>query len=169
MAAMSSDLQTAKLVDAYTRLSRESLPSLLDLYDEQASFKDQFNDVRGRAAIERIFSQMFDELREPRFVVLVSASEGDEAFLTWELHFLRQSGQAMTIRGASHIRFTAMGRVAVHRDYWDAAEELYAKLPLLGVLMRALRRRLSTPQLPQPLPSSRTSYAPSRRCWRRNG
>lgn len=67
MAAMSSDLQTAKLVDAYTRLSRESLPSLLDLYDEQASFKDPFNDVRGRAAIERIFSQMFDELREPRF------------------------------------------------------------------------------------------------------
>jgi len=32
-------------------------------------------------------------------------------------------------------------RVAVHRDYWDAAEELYEKLPVLGSLMRWLKRR----------------------------
>ncbi|MGO1254794.1 MAG: nuclear transport factor 2 family protein, partial [Alcaligenes aquatilis] len=30
------------------------------------------------------------------------------------------------------------------RDYWDAAEELYAKLPLLGLLMRWLRRKVSS-------------------------
>jgi hypothetical protein len=29
---------------------------------------------------------------------------------------------------------------AVHRDYWDAAEELYEKLPLLGSLMRWWKR-----------------------------
>jgi steroid delta-isomerase len=148
MVAISSDPRTVTLVDAYTRLSRESLPGLLELYDEQATFKDPFNDVRGRAAIGRIFSQMFDELREPRFEVFVCASERDDAFLTWELLFLRQSGgQPMTIRGASHIRFDAAGRVAVHRDYWDTTEELYAKLPLLGPFVRALGRRLSTPQL----------------------
>jgi len=33
--------------------------------------------------------------------------------------------------------------VTYHRDYWDTAEELYAKLPLLGGLMRLLRRRLA--------------------------
>ena len=27
----------------------------------------------------------------------------------------------------------------MHRDYWDAAEELYEKLPLLGALMRWLK------------------------------
>jgi hypothetical protein len=30
-----------------------------------------------------------------------------------------------------------------HRDYWDAAEELYEKLPVIGVLMRAMRSRLA--------------------------
>jgi hypothetical protein len=33
------------------------------------------------------------------------------------------------------------GRITVHRDYWDAAEELYEKLPLVGRLMRWLKRR----------------------------
>ena len=55
-----------------------------------------------------------------------------------------EGGQPLTIRGASHIvvcEDQARWRVAVHRDYWDAAEELYEKLPVLGSLMRWLKRR----------------------------
>ncbi|MDR7269726.1 ketosteroid isomerase-like protein [Pelomonas saccharophila] len=147
MPATSADPRTHRLVQAYTGLTRESLPALLSLYHAQASFKDPFNDVLGRPAIERIFSQMFEELHEPRFVVQTAATEGNEAFLGWEMHFRRQArGAPMTIRGASHLRYSSAGLVFVHRDYWDAAEELYAKLPVLGLLMRALQRRLSTPQ-----------------------
>ncbi|MFT7773740.1 nuclear transport factor 2 family protein [Roseateles sp.] len=147
MPMTSCDVRTRQLVDAYVGLSRETLPALLALYEEKASFKDPFNEVGSRPAIERIFSQMFDELREPRFVVMNAASEGNDAFLTWELRFLRQAnGASMAIRGATHLQFSPAGLVTMHRDYWDAAEELYAKLPLLGTLMRALRRRLSTPQ-----------------------
>lgn len=140
------DARTTRLVDAYERLTPERLPELLALYDDTAAFKDPFNDVRGRAAIGRIFRQMFEELREPRFTVQVAASEGEHAFLTWELHFMRAAGRPMVVRGASHIRYSPAGLVEAHRDYWDAAEELYAKLPVLGLLMRALRRRLATPQ-----------------------
>lgn len=35
----------------------------------------------------------------------------------------------------------ADGRIAQHRDDWDAAEELYEKLPAIGALMRWLKRR----------------------------
>ena len=45
------------------------------------------------------------------------------------------------IHGGSHLRFAPDGRIAEHRDYWDAAEELYAKLPVIGALMRWLRAR----------------------------
>jgi hypothetical protein len=34
--------------------------------------------------------------------------------------------------------------VTLHRDYWDAAEELYEKLPVVGGLMRLIKRRLAT-------------------------
>jgi steroid Delta-isomerase len=139
-----SDARTATLVDAYVQLVPANLDRLLALYEEHATFKDPFNDVSGRTAIERIFRQMFEELREPRFTVHASACEGDDAYLTWSLQFRRQAGGgSMTIRGATHLRYGSTGLVAMHRDYWDAAEELYAKLPLLGVLMRALQRRLS--------------------------
>jgi hypothetical protein len=45
------------------------------------------------------------------------------------------------IRGGSHLLLAADGRIAEHRDYWDAAEELYEKLPLIGGLMRWLKAR----------------------------
>jgi hypothetical protein len=48
------------------------------------------------------------------------------------------------ILGASHIVFNAQGLVSLHRDYWDAAEELYEKLPIVGSVMRWLKRRANT-------------------------
>jgi hypothetical protein len=47
------------------------------------------------------------------------------------------------MRGVSHLRFAADGKVNYHRDYWDTGEELYMKLPGLGTLMRGLRRVLA--------------------------
>ena len=82
----------------------------------------------------------FDELEQ----AISTVEQGTSAFLTWEFRFrMKRFDTATTqvIRGATHLRFAADGRVAMHRDYWDAAEELYEKLPVLGALMRWLRRQ----------------------------
>ena len=44
------------------------------------------------------------------------------------------------------VTFAANGKVTLHRDYWDAAEELYARLPVLKWLMRALARQAAAPR-----------------------
>lgn len=49
--------------------------------------------------------------------------------------------RAFVIPGGSHLKFTADGLVDFHRDYWDAAEELYEKLPVVGRLMHWLKKR----------------------------
>jgi hypothetical protein len=77
MPALSSDLRTSRLADADAGPTRKNLPAVLALYDEQATFKDPFNEVSGRAAIDRIFRHMFDALRQPRFVVRSAALSGE--------------------------------------------------------------------------------------------
>ena len=141
---MPSDLRLVALIEFFESLQPATVQRIDDLYAPDASFKDPFNEVRGVAAIKRIFDHMFAQVDAPAFRVQAAAVEGDTGFLEWTMHFRRRgSAREETIRGASAVRFDADGRVAVHRDYWDAAEELYAKLPLLGALMRALRRRLA--------------------------
>ena len=126
-------------------LGVEDLPRLGELYAPQAFFKDPFNEVRGTQAIEAIFAHMFRTLEQPRFIVHEAVLQGEQCFLTWDFVFRpRTSGsQPLTVRGASHLQFGADGRITRHRDYWDAAEELYEKLPVLGALMRWLKRRVN--------------------------
>lgn len=139
------DTQAAvtQLVQLYEQLSPEALPQLGACYAPDARFKDPFNHVRGVAAITQVFTHMFATLERPRFVVLERLVQGDRACLTWEFHFRLRRWRPQVdqcIRGATMLHFDADGRVASHRDYWDAAEELYEKLPGVGTLMRWLKR-----------------------------
>jgi hypothetical protein len=87
---------------------------------------------------------MFANLMQPRFVVTGRVVQGRQCFLTWEFHFgfkTFKRGENQVILGASHLVFSEHGLVTLHRDYWDAAEELYEKLPWVGGLMRWLKRR----------------------------
>lgn len=131
-----------RLIVFYETLTPATLPHIADVYAADASFKDPFNDIVGHAAINKVFEHMFVRLREPRFVVIEQMGRGEQAFLTWEMQFrfVRWPEQPRVIRGATHLRFDADGKVAMHRDYWDAAEELYEQLPVVGALMRYLKR-----------------------------
>ena len=138
-------LDVGPLIEFYESLAPDSVGRIADLYAADAWFKDPFNEVRGSVAIERIFRHMFAQVREPRFAVWRQFVVGDEAMLLWEFGFRLRNWRPRTlqrVRGASHLRFDAAGRVTHHRDYWDSAEELYAKLPLLGCAARGLQRAL---------------------------
>lgn len=139
---MSADAALERVVRFYETLTPASIAQVREVYAAGASFKDPFNEVQGHDAIVRIFEHMFVQVAEPRFVVRERMRQGAHAFLTWEFRFrMRHLGRGdVLVRGASHLVFDAGGQVALHRDYWDAAEELYEKLPLLGGLMRLLKR-----------------------------
>jgi steroid Delta-isomerase len=129
----------------FESITETTLPQLRDFYAADAYFKDPFNEVRDVAAIEHIFAEMYVSLLDPRFVVHSKVEQGDEAFLTWDFQFRIKKlkpNVTQTIRGSSHLKFDVHNRVCYHRDYWDAAEELYEKLPLIGGLMRFLKRRV---------------------------
>ncbi len=136
-----------RIVQLYQELAPDRLSELEACYAPDAYFKDPFNEVRGVPAIRRIFEHMFTALQAPRFVITQQIVQDHRAFLEWEFRFRLSRWKPdveQCIKGASFLSFDEQGRVSHHRDYWDAAEELYAKLPLLGVLMRWLRRKLAT-------------------------
>lgn len=137
-----ADPRVERIRDYFEHLRREDLARIGAIYAADARFKDPFNEVQGTAAIARIFEHMFESLDSPRFVVHEARADGPQAFLTWDFVF-RRGGRELVVRGATHLVLAADGRIAVHRDYWDAAEELYEKLPLIGGLMRWLRRRIA--------------------------
>jgi len=133
-----------ELLDWYATLTADSVRLAADYYDPAAHFKDPFNDVTGLAAIMGIFDHMFVSTTHPRFVMHDKILQNSQAFVSWTFEF-EFRGRPYRILGASHLKFNAGGMVTEHRDYWDAAEELFQKLPLVGAPVRWLRRRFRAP------------------------
>jgi len=142
----SGDPRIDRLVVLFESLSPSDLSRLAEVYAAEAQFKDPFNEVRGVPAIRAVFEHMYVALDRPRFIVRDIVVQGDQCLLTWDFlfHLRRFNSELQTVRGASHLKFDAGGLIAVHRDYWDVAEELYEKLPGIGGLMRWLKRRANS-------------------------
>jgi ketosteroid isomerase-like protein len=131
-----------KLKQWYATLTIETLPDIYLFYAADASFKDPFNEVRGIAAIEQIFSHMFQTTEHPSFSFIDTIQQGNQAFLSWQFKF-GLNGKEYEVKGGTHLYLDDAGLITMHRDYWDAAEELWQKLPVLGTLVRWLRRKFS--------------------------
>lgn len=142
---MTADEKTVQaLVQFFEQLDPASLHRLAQFYAPQAYFKDPFNEVHGSDAIRQLFEHMYKVLEQPHFLITDRVVQESQCVLMWEFRFRFKRfdrHRDQVIRGSSHVRFDAHGRVAYHRDYWDAAEELYEKIPGLGTLMRWLRRQ----------------------------
>ena len=141
-----ADARVARIVEAFETLTPADVARMGEFYAAEAVFKDPFNEVRGVPEIERVFSHMYVALDGPYFVVKDVLVQGDQCFLSWDFHFRfrRFSRELQTVRGASHLVLNERGLITLHRDYWDAAEELYEKLPGVGALMRWLKRQANS-------------------------
>ncbi len=146
-ALLDIDTAASHIQQGFEGLTLGGVDALSQLYAVDAKFKDPFNDVQGRGAIAHIFRHMFSQVDAPKFVVTAligkngTESRCPQIFMRWNFSFVAR-GAAQTIHGATHFELNEDGLITLHRDYWDAAEELYEKLPVLGSVLRWLKRRL---------------------------
>lgn len=135
----------------FSSLTPSSLGAIGEVYASSAIFQDPFQRVQGIDSVRRVYAHMFEALESPRFVIRDCAHQNNHTFVTWDFEFALSVGRrrmAHTIHGSSHFQWVRDGagwRLGAHRDYWDPAQEVYEKVPVLGGLMRWLKRKLATP------------------------
>lgn len=145
----------AQRVDEILQLFETLTPAhtthLGEWYTADARFKDPFKQVQGVEQIQAIFQHMFEVLENPRFVITNRIVQGAQCFVVWDFLFrykTLQRGVDQRIHGGSHLVFKqsddGVWRIDLHRDYWDAAEEMYEKFPLVGGLMRWLKNKVNS-------------------------
>lgn len=142
-----ADPRVQHIVDFFETLQPSSMARMGEFYTLDAYFKDPFNEVRGLADVQRIFSHMYVALDAPHFVVTNTITQGDQCFIVWDFKFRFKrfdTVKEQTVRGCSLLKLTPEGKINFHRDYWDAAEELYEKLPVVRVLMHWLKKRANS-------------------------
>ena len=144
---MSHRQRFTEIAHYFETLQPQSLAQLKHWYSPQARFKDPFNEVQGLDAIQGVFLHMYASLEKPHFVITEQVVDGHQAFLTWQFKFKFKRFDTSTeqvVLGTTHLVLDDQMRITLHRDYWDAAEELYEQLPWVGGLMRWLKKRANS-------------------------
>lgn len=128
----------------FERVSPDNLHELNDICAADVRFRDPFNDVVGRDKMVRIFAQMFDDVAGPTFEVVDHAVSGQRCYIRWIFRFKnKKTGKPFEVDGMTEVHYDADGRVKAHLDHWDVASQLYEHVPILGGVLRMIRRRLA--------------------------
>ena len=141
-----NDASVIALKNYFETLTQESVANLGEYYSRDACFKDPFNEVRGIEEIQRVFRHMFATLDAPAFVIQEFWLKDRSAVFLWEFRFFfrgKKPSPQQHFTGMSLLRFDDAGQVNHHRDYWDAAEEIYEKFPLIGSTLRWIKRQMN--------------------------
>jgi len=142
MSSQDQSLALKKYIEYYETLSPETVSSLRDLATEDLFFKDPFNEVTGVEKVEKIMSHMFETTVNPRFLVHKSCMQGAIAFLKWSFSCSSKGSKQIQISGVSEIGFNDQAQVVKHIDHWDAAEQFYEHVPVVGFLLRLIKKKL---------------------------
>jgi hypothetical protein len=115
------------------------------VYAPKLYFNDTLKTMRDVDALEKYFLSSDDAMSAYALQVEQTVSTPEGVFVRWRMDvtFRRfQKGKVQSSIGISHVRFDKDGRVVYHQDYWDSGSNLYEKIPVLGALIRAVKRRL---------------------------
>jgi limonene-1,2-epoxide hydrolase len=114
-----------------------SVEKLRAVYDDDVSFEDPIQKVRGVEAFIALNHRLLDRARELVFKVESAAGTDEEIFLTWTMRCVPKlrvgrvpfgPGPSINVDGATHLR-AMNGRVVYHRDYWDLGEMFASAIP----------------------------------------
>ncbi|MFO7646736.1 nuclear transport factor 2 family protein [Halomonas campaniensis] len=131
----------------FNKLDKSCTRKLHEFYTDDVVFTDPLHRVEGARALEAYFSTLYENVTSCRFTFHHGQRSGQDAFVTWTMQLVHprlDRGREIEVPGCSHLQFAAdgSGKVARHRDYFDAGAMLYERLPLLGGAIRLVKRQL---------------------------
>lgn len=134
-----------RYADFFASMTEKDVARLGDIMTEDVHFRDPFNDIYGLSGVQKTFNDMYHALIDPLFSITnVTSGNQNIDYMNWELNVRprRAPKKFWIIQGVSGVRFSPGKKAFEHIDYWDAGEGFYEKLPLLGGVLRLIKRRM---------------------------
>ncbi|MFZ1385942.1 MAG: nuclear transport factor 2 family protein [Thiolinea sp.] len=132
-----------RFTEVYTHLQKGQLQALKTVYSPNIEFQDPLHRVQGYAAFEAYFTALYANLESCQFVIKDLFYQDNQACVIWVMTFVHprlNSGKAVAVEGASHLQFNEQ-LIEKHRDYTDLGQMLYEQIPVLGSVIRSVKKR----------------------------
>lgn len=133
----------ARYCALFVTLTPATLAELEPLLSPSIHYRDPFNDVRGWQQLHCMLLEQFQRCEQPRFYILDKHLADGCGLLRWTFEAEVPLLGWFSIEGMSRLQFDASGHISEQLNFWDSSP-FYLRLPLVGRLIRRIKRKLST-------------------------
>lgn len=133
-----------KFCSIYQNLNKNNLTELKEIYSEKVTFVDPMHEVNGIQALIGYFEHLYQNLDYCHFHIHQLIEQEGQACIVWKMEYAHpkiNKGQPIVVDGASHLQFS--DKIDSHRDYLDLGQMLYEHLPLIGPVIKTIKKRAS--------------------------
>lgn len=138
-------MELQKFIAVYTDLTKDNLPSLNEIYADDVVFKDPAHEVKGLDNLLTYFFCLYENINEVNYTFINTVLSNETAYIEWRMTFSHPKiagGKKISVPGASRLTFDDEGKVSYHRDYFDLGVMVYENIPMLGRLVKHIKRRI---------------------------
>lgn len=114
------------------------------VYRQDVLFQDSFHRIEGLDEMKNYFNALYLNLKSSEFVFHDQWVSNDSAMLTWTMtyaHDRLNKGHDISMEGSTEIRFD--DKVFYHKDYFDGGSLLYEHVPVLGTVIKQLKKYMA--------------------------
>nr|WP_136250107.1 nuclear transport factor 2 family protein [Ningiella ruwaisensis] len=129
----------------YTDLASMQVESLKTIYSNDVVFIDPIARHKGLEAVEHYFSKLLKNAKYCEFEIHNKKSAGEDGFVVnWTMRFTSSrinKGNPVAVDGITLLT-VENDKIVFHRDYYDLGEMVYEHVPLLGRIIKKIKRSL---------------------------
>ncbi|MCZ4336632.1 nuclear transport factor 2 family protein [Shewanella colwelliana] len=140
---MAYPLWLQNFISVYSELGTENLSSLEHIYHPKVEFLDPIHRVEGFEHLLAYFRQLYTQVSSCDFKIEEVIVADSQAAIYWTMtyrHKQLNGGEAITVEGHSRLK-ARDNKVIYHRDYIDIGAMLYEHIPLIGGVIKMIKRR----------------------------
>jgi len=131
-----------KFKSYFTKMEFTNESILNEIYFIDVQFTDPIHEIQGVQNLIQYFNKLNDNLDSGSFVFTEESFIGNKAFLSWDMKLkLKKPNKYVTASGITVL--TIDEKIIKHRDYFDAGELFYENVPVVGGLIRFLKKKIA--------------------------
>src|SRR5210317_1557588 len=131
--------------ETFENLDPQGIEQLRGIYADDVSFEDPIHGIQGLDALVENFQNLYTNVESCQFKFHRSVVNTKSMFFSWTMilkHKKLRRGKIIRVEGSSYIKYR-QGKVYYHRDYFDLGAMVYENIPVLGGLIKFIRKRMS--------------------------
>jgi ketosteroid isomerase-like protein len=138
--------QKQKIQELFNSFDGKDLSMLNLYYSNEVIFIDPVVNIQGLDNMKSYFLSAYENVKNIKFEFNDILNTESKYTAIWTMHLQARGingGAPIVVHGVSILHFNDQGLITYHRDYLDLGAMVYERLPIIGILIRKIKKILS--------------------------